>query len=64
MDEIEPMLCAAASSEIIEDTYIKGQYLFRLDEHGVAWMQVYKAVYWMRVPAIKDDELESNSDSY
>ena len=63
MDEIEPMLCAAASSEI-GDTYIKGQYLFRLDEHGVAWMQVYKAVYWMRVPAIKDDELESNSDSY
>jgi hypothetical protein len=68
MDEIEPMLCNAfpSSDQRWEgrDIFIKGQYLFRLDEHGSPFVKYYESLVWSPVPEKKDyyDELVELSE--
>jgi hypothetical protein len=54
MDEIEPMLCEAMPSDEYRwggnDTFIKGQSLFRINEHGVPFVRSYgKESEWMPI---------------
>jgi hypothetical protein len=52
MDEIEPMLCEASTQHRRwegKDIFIKGQDLFRLDEHGTPWVKVFRSMTWSRV---------------
>jgi hypothetical protein len=59
MDEIEPMLREAAGSGWEgNDTFFKGQSLFRLDEHGAPVVKSYNVrMNWVPVPdhELKDD---------
>jgi hypothetical protein len=62
MDEIEPMLCEAMPSSSTDnrwggnDTFIKGQFLFRLDEHGSPLVKSYgNESTWTPVPDHKKD---------
>jgi hypothetical protein len=63
MDEIEPMLCEAAMASSSDNgwggddtTFIKGQSLFRIDEHGAPLVKSYNdRLKWNPVPDHKKD---------
>jgi hypothetical protein len=66
MDEIEPMLCEAAVASSSDngwggnDTFIKGQSLFRIDEHGAPLVKSYNdRLKWTPVPDIKTSDSDS-----
>lgn len=65
MDEIEPLLCETKSHRRWEgyDIFIKGQYLFRLDEQGVPLVKVYgDQEMWSRVTSLREDPYNMHCD--
>jgi hypothetical protein len=50
MDEVEVILCESKEGRLLEkfDTFVKGQMLFLMDDHGSVWIKKYNENHWKR----------------
>jgi hypothetical protein len=48
MDEVEVILCESKEGRLLEkfDTFVKGQMLFIMDNHGSVWIKKYNENHW------------------